>query len=60
MEQSAHITHRPVSTIGPFLAIQNTAMNLRDHGVGVHNAVMDIGNNYVGGYCELGLGVNNQ
>jgi len=30
-------------------------MNVGNHGVGVNNPMMDIGNDYMGVYCELGL-----
>ena len=60
MEQSANITHRPVLIISTFLAFHNTTMNLGDHDAGVHNVVTDIGNNYMGCYCKLGLRVNSQ
>ena len=44
--------------ISPFPAYHHTAVNLGNHGAGVHNAVMNIGNNYMGIYCKLGLQVN--
>jgi len=50
VERSANLTHRPVLIVGPFLAIYHTAVNVENHGTGVHNAVMDVGNNYMGGY----------
>jgi len=38
--------------------VYHTAVNLGNHGMGAHNAVMDVGNDYMGGYCKLGLRVD--
>lgn len=35
-------------------------MHFRNHGVGVNDAVMDIGNDYVGIYRELDLQLNSK
>ena len=42
----------------PPLAFQHGAVDIRDHGVRGYNTLMDVGNNYVGIHCKLGLRVS--
>jgi len=35
----------------------NTVVNIRNEGVGVRDATMNVRNNYVRVYCKLGLGM---
>jgi len=42
------------------MASQHVAVHLGNHGAGVNNAVMDIGDDYVGIHRKLGLQPNNQ
>jgi len=50
-----NVTHRLILIIGPLLTVQHVAMHIGNHGTGFCNTVMNIGNNHMGIYCELGL-----
>ena len=58
MGQSTNVTHQPKLAISPFLTLQHVTVDIGDHGVGVYNAVMDVGCDQSGIYCELGLRVS--
>ena len=55
VERSTNATHRLMLTINPILTVHHIAMHIGNHGVGVNNSMMDVGNDHMGIYCELGL-----
>ena len=60
VERGTDFAHQSIPIVSPFLTFQHVAVNVGNHGVGVHKTVMDVGNDYVGIYRKLGLQVNGQ
>jgi len=44
-------------TVSPFLAFQHVLVNVRNEGVGVHDALMDLRNSHMCIYRKFGLGM---